>query len=733
MDYSILTCILKERVIMNTNQRLSGNECPFRIFGWDSNGNPIPEEQAQLIDLPKSSSVNLTQQQSQISSINMRKTEEKNNAPWTFVIPPEETEEQAQLVDQPKSSSVNLTQQQSQISSINMRKTEEKNNAPWTFVIPPEETEEQAQLVDQPKSLSVSSTQQQSQQPPFPNNYSIKFDNNNQNNQSVLPMPNPNQVGFVSTSYYPNPHSYLIPEDISAICRQDAFNYLEIEKQRESAYIEVLKRRALHDEELRYEQEKKRLNQRPDSTETPKHINGSTSISTNEIPTLIDWKKLVDEFIKKYAIVTVKRRNKKNKAIMILDEDENRHVEIPLKDLTDYYISFIEDTYPDAVEIALKNINRAMLHLKSHIPKLEKSSLRRLEPHQVMFMNGFLDVRELKFYSISESERNQYYTTFSFDMDYTKHFNKPEVFNLLLLDALNDDKDAVVLAYQQIGAIFTPIPTLKKIFLFQGVSNAGKTRIGNIIAKCMPEEDTLVLNNLSELTKDKLDSSPLRLILIKELSKNKLYAKQIATLKALSDGSADTAFTKILMSTNYPIYTDEGGTIEPALKNRLSTLPFPRPMKNCDPDVSCFEDVHFKNEKLGIIITALDFFSFVLKYNRFYKEFEPNISVNTENEQDQFGDKEEFQSNTNHSAESTSVEDIIKKLFDLNNKVSEEMTAECIMNAVNSSSPVDQTRISRSEEVGKVLRKVFDKELKSYRIKGVTCYNLSWKDKISDI
>ena len=566
------------------NQRLSEGGCPFRIFGYDSNDNPILEEQAKLVDPPKSSSVNSTQQQSQVSSPNMQKTEEKDN------------------------------------------------KLPWDVVLPHEETEEQTQLVDLPKSSSVNSTQQQSQQTPLPDNYNIPFDNNN---QAVLPISNPNQVGFVSPLYYPHQYSYLIPVDASAINRQDAFNYLEIEKQREIAHIEVVKKRELHDEDLRYEQEKKRLNQRSDSTETPKHINGSTRISTNETPTSIDWKKLVDEFIKKYAIVTVKRRTKKDRVIMILDEDENRHVEISLKDLTNYYVSFIEDTYPDTVEIALKKIDRAMLHLRNHITKLEKSSLHRLEPHQVMFMNGFLDVREFKFYSIIESERNQYYTTFSFDMDYRENFNKPKVFNLLLIDALGGDRDAFNLAYQQIGAIFTPIPTLKKIFLFQGASNAGKTRIGNIIAKCMPEDDTLVLNNLSELTKDKLDSSPLRLILIKELSKNRLYAKQIATLKALSDGSSDTAFTKILMSTNYPIYTDEGGTIEPALRNRLSTLPFPRPMRNSDPDVSCFEDVHFENEKLGIIIWALGTFSQVLNdNNKFYKEFEPNIYVDAEHDQD---------------------------------------------------------------------------------------------------
>lgn len=642
------------------NQRLSGGECPFRIFGWDSNGNPIPEEQAQLVDPPESLSVHLTQQQSQVSPPNMQKTEE------------------------------------------------------------------QTQLVDPPKSSSVNSIQQQSQQPlPLPINYNGSLNNNN---QAVLPISDPNQVGFVSSSYYSNQYSYLTPMDASAINRQEAFNYLEIEKQRESARIEVLKRRILHDEDLRYEQEKKRLNQRPDSTEKPKHINGSTSISTNETPNFIDWKKLVDDFIKKYAIVTVKRRTKKDRVIMILNEDENRHVEISLKDLTNDYVSFIEDTYPDTVEIALKKIDRAMLHLKKHIPKLEKSSLCRLEPHQVMFMNGFLDVKEFIFYSIAESERNQYYTTFSFDMDYREHFNKPKVFNLLLIDALGGDRDAFGLVYQQIGAIFTPIPTLKKIFLFQGASNAGKTRIGNIIAKCMPADDTLILNNLSELTKNKLDSSPLRLILIKELSKNKLYAKQIATLKALSDGSSDTAFTKILMSTNYPIYTDEDRMIEPALKNRLSTLPFPRPMRNSDPDVSSFEDVHFENEKLGIIITALDFFSFVLKdNNRFYKEFEPNSCVNAENEQE-ISPEEESQPYENDFTKPITTDEILELLFKIVDEVNAEMTAKCIMDAVNNFSPKDQTRISRKEEVGKVLRKVFKEKLDPKKNKeGNICYNLNWR------
>ena len=650
--------------------RQYGSKPPFRVFGYTSDDIPIPEEQAQLIDPPKSSVASSSRQQSQLP-----KNEDADcNVPWIISIP------SANNMSDPGSDN-------------------KKNER-------------------QPKSDTYNQPVQR--QSPSPNtNDAFPINENRYNSHQSI---NPVNSSFVFPLY----HSMQSTADP---CYMNATDRSAVNKELLLADIKVATSIALHDVYSRHEQEKSGAKQSPNSTNTPKNTNDSTSVSTSQAATPIDWNKIVEEFIKKYAIVVVKKRGKRDRVIMILNEDENRHVEISSKDLEDWFISFIEDAYPD-IEIATKNINRTMSRLKHRISKLEKTSLRQLEAHQVMFMNGFFDVRESKFHSISEFERNQYYTTFSFDVDYPESFHEPRVFDNLLFDALNGDEEAINLAYEQIGAIFTPIPTLKKIFLFQGASNAGKTRIGNIIAKCMPEDDTLVLNNLSELTKDKLDSSPLRLILIKELSKNKLYAKQIATLKALSDGSSDTAFTKILMSTNYPIYTDDGGSIEPALRNRLSTLPFPKPMTNSDPDISCFEDVHFEKEKQGIIIWALQAFSEVLNNNnQFCKDFDPNICVDAENAQDQFGDEEEFQASTNFSKKIVSVNEIIEKLFDLSDEVNGEMTAKRIMDAVNNFQPMNQARISRLEEVGKVLRKAFGTELDPDRINGVMCYNLNWKSK----
>ena len=154
---------------------------------------------------------------------------------------------------------------------------------------------------------------------------------------------------------------------------------------------------------------------------------------------------------------------------------------------------------------------------------------------------------------------------------------------------------------------------------------------------------------------------------------------------------------------------------------------------NSDPDVSCFEDVHFENEKLGIIIWALGAFSQVLNdNNRFYKEFEPNTCVDPENGQEIFP-KEESQLYVNDSTKPITTDEILKLLLKIVNEVNAEMTAKCVMNAVNRFQPMDQTRISRSEEVGKVLRKVFGEKLKDKRIKGVMCYNLNWKCETGNI
>lgn len=154
----------------------------------------------------------------------------------------------------------------------------------------------------------------------------------------------------------------------------------------------------------------------------------------------------------------------------------------------------------------------------------------------------------------------------------------------------------------------------------------------------------------------------------------------------------------------------------------------------------------FKNKKCKNAEEAADYiahnlafdygviaFSHVLNNNnRFYKEFEPNTCVAPENGQEVFLE-EEAQLYVNDSTKPITTDEILKLLLKIVNEVNAEMTAKCVMNAVNNFQPMDKTRISRSEEVGKVLRKVFGEELKDKRIKGNMCYNLNWKGEIGNI
>ena len=174
---------------------------------------------------------------------------------------------------------------------------------------------------------------------------------------------------------------------------------------------------------------------------------------------------------------------------------------------------------------------------------------------------------------------------FSFDINYPHRFEEPVAFNALLADALNGDENAISLYWEQHGAILNPVSTLKKVFAFQEAPGGGKTRISNTIAATMPYEDTIVISNLAPISNDNLISSPVRLIKIQELGKNKIAAKQIVKLKAYAAGSRypGASSFKILLNPNYAVTTDDDGIIELALKSRLSILPFPKPMDNTDP------------------------------------------------------------------------------------------------------------------------------------------------------
>lgn len=531
-----------------------------------------------------------------------------------------------------------------------------------------------------------------------------------------------------------NPLSnYLNHEDIRGFIKENISNEMDLDKQSKKDKLAVEKLRMINDEKFRdrvrtdnYESQRK--------NSTMSNILSNDLNIGNKINNAINVKDAVMEFITEKALVKIK--NFSNYKIMILSGDENRHVAISSQNLEVEYTIFLEEKFSDNDILPQNIINRSMNLLKRSIPKLKKSNLIKLKSHQIMFMNGYLDITNWKFFTLSETERKKYYTPFSFDIDYSEKHNEPVVFDALLDDSLNNDAKAKELFYEQMGAILTSYPTIKKFFVFQGASNSGKTRISNIISTCMPYEDTIELSNLAEISNDRLISEPIRLLYVKELVKNKIPAKQIVKLKAFADGSSapDSFSFKILLNTNYAIITDENGTIELALKNRLSILPFPKSMSNTDPRVACFEDVYFEDEKLGIIIKALHAFSNVLKNKKFSHEFEPNVYVHNEESQKQTSLDEEFSNNNTFSNDiiktnQNQIEQIMNELFEFTDEVNPNMTTKNILKTINHRIP---NEFKDEASAGRRIRKIFGDKIKSDRKNGETCYNLKLKANPTD-
>ena len=346
--------------------------------------------------------------------------------------------------------------------------------------------------------------------------------------------------------------------------------------------------------------------------------------------------------------------------------------------------------------------------------------------------NGFLDLHNLEFTRIIPEERHKFFTLFSLDIDFNPNIQNTDAFDALLLDSLGS-QEAVTLAYEQIGAILTPVTTIKKIFAFQGKSQGGKTRLSNIITRLMPHDDTTILNSLSEISDDNFLTNPTRLVYVKEVGKNKLPAKQIAKLKAFADGSnlQEANAFKILLNTNYPIITGDNLSLEPALVNRLSVLPFPKAMDNVNPAVASFEDVHFEQEKTAIILKALRAFSKVLNnQNQFSSQFEPNICIEDDGQQISHSlsdtERQNFFDAVKSLEDNTQLKltQLFNEMFQITDDINPEMTIGLILQAVNRTLPDTLKDLASS---GKRLTQHCGERLKKTRNnRGEVCYNLKF-------
>lgn len=542
----------------------------------------------------------------------------------------------------------------------------------------------------------------------------------NQNFPFRLPEP-------VQSAYYPDNIQNVMPFPYAGLTNammQQANN--QVLKGTIGIKLAVAKSQALFAETLR---QKQFLDQYDDSR---KKIVGLQQGDETVVANSFDWRRLEDNFIAKYGIVKLRVQGKADWRYAFLERDDNRHIIIDSTYLRNEYLAYIDEQIATNINFPQGLFNRSAQSLLHKIPRLEKSNLIQLQPQQVMMNNGFLDVLALEFTPISPEQRHKFFTLFSLDIDFNPTIQNPDAFDALLLDSLGS-QEAVDLAYEQIGAILTPVTTIKKIFAFQGKSQGGKTRLSNIITQLMPADDTKILNSISEISEDKSLDAPVRLVYVKEVGKNKLSSKQIVKLKAFADGSnlREANAFKILLNTNYPIITGDNFSLEPALVNRLSVLPFPKAMDNVNPAVASFEDVHFEKEKPAIILKALlAFHSVLINKNQFSSQFEPNGCVEDNGLQISFSLSDSDRQNLSNALQALenrtqpSLSSLFDQIFLVTENVNPDMTTNSIFLAINQAFT---NALKNLASTGKLLSHHFGTKLKTDRNnKGETCYNLAF-------
>lgn len=543
---------------------------------------------------------------------------------------------------------------------------------------------------NQPNSVTAQASNQQSNFPLYPTQQSIS-----QPSYSGVPtMPQP-------ISRNPIYYGEIIQcgvsfSDAQRINYQMHMNNLELWKEREKCSIR-----------LQYEWELQRV--KDQSMEKQKALLQATPVIGNDTEPLspggrtFNIKQLVERFIEMKSLVKIKGTEFRNgRRFFIRDDELNRHKSIEEKDLKVELNEFIFSTVDIEYDIPQKNLDRAWCYLQFATPFLQKSTLRKIPDSQIVFLDGIYDLRTGKFTPFSDEK---IFNDFSIPMKWTATNDTPRAFEALLYDIFSGDQNEMTLLYEFIGAMLSPVPLIKKIYIFQGVSQAGKSRLARIICNLFAEEDVKFLDKLSDITQESVEKNlnNFRVIYIDEAPNKKILPSQASTLKTIANGCR---CAKILISTNHALYTDNNRFVEQALMNRFATLPFYAPMKNANPYVSSFEEMYLQNEKPAIIKKALQFFQRIFDRGDFTYNFPVNTVVSNEGSPD---------------TDSECLKSYCIDNYEIVPETSQGMTMKFIAQDINQKFP---GMIKNNAVLGKKLVEIYGEKLKPQHLSSGMVYNL---------
>lgn len=495
------------------------------------------------------------------------------------------------------------------------------------------------------------------------------------------PLIYPHQIAQVGVSV----------SDARRINYQWYMNHLELEKRREEKAIEL--------QFLAAKQNLLENNQSQTVGNYDISVSGESAFNERNI----NIKDIVKKFIEEKLLVRLRGQQFKNgRGFFIRNEELNKHELIEDKELRYLFEEYILENFDVETDIPQKDFDRGFIDLQKSIPALQISNLIKMTDYQIVFFDGIYNLNSGEFKNFNGIK---IFNDVSILMNRSQTGEETPVFDALLADIFDGDESKINLAYEFIGAMVSTVVALKKIFILQGVSQAGKSRLARIICALFDEGEVVFFDKLSEINQEYVQKnlSNCRLIYIDEASDKKILPAQASSLKTIANGCRRA---KILIGTNHALYTGDNGFIEPALLNRFAVLPFEKPMENTNPNVSAFEDVFFEKEKNAIVKKSLLRFQKMLSRGFFCKEFRVNEIITVEKTIDE------------------KDEQLQKNLFENYELVSEiipETTAQSISTQVNLILP---GVVKNNATLGKKLSEIYGNKLQSQHLSKGMAYNL---------
>lgn len=503
-----------------------------------------------------------------------------------------------------------------------------------------------------------------------------------------------------------------------------------------NAKIELLVYRAKHEEDLRFELEKRRLNNAVSlAEECPNSVKKIDYIELEEY--FIKFKNLI-RIMKDYEI-----------AVYYWDDKRSHYVSFKTKSSMITALSvYAYDEYGRDIEISNTKLEDAVNRMiNSSVPLLgEGCEVKPSNDMQVFFQNGWYDLATNSFYP--EDTRMYFHTDclpYSFEAsDQSLLFTDLEFDNFLNC-IFDSDGLRVKLIYQIMGAILSDVP-VKNVFVFQGVSNGGKSLLSSAIVRLRDRSDVEIVGSINEInaSKSKSYEGRTKLLYIDDAPNEKWSDATVSYLKTRSSGISRVkeSLFKILLCTNYSIlYKTEDGR-DYSMDGRIVLLPFAKDLKvaskldnGLDFLVQYLQGERFEQEKPAIAMKALFYFREVLANNREFAIRYPLNECVVCSRLDRINDGSnpakanvkngiEIRIKQTISDKNLPLLNFLKENFELSDDERDYMTTEQILSHIRQLIPGTN---GRENEVGKPVKAVFGEDCCLGKVNGKTCYKLRLK------